>query len=39
MTVKVDIAEKGSGKAMTAEAEQNTALPERKVWIGKPPML
>ena len=28
MTVKVDIAEKGSGKAMTAEAEQNTALPE-----------
>ena len=28
MTVKVDIAEKGSGKAMTAEAERNTALPE-----------
>ena len=27
-TVKVDIAEKGSGKAMTAEAERNTALPE-----------
>lgn len=28
MTVKVDVAEKGSGKAMTAEAERNTALPE-----------
>ena len=28
MTVKVDIAEKGSGKAMTAEAERYTALPE-----------
>ena len=28
MTVKVDIAEKGSGKAMIAEAERNTTLPE-----------
>ena len=28
MTVKVDVAEKGSGKAMTAEAERNTALAE-----------
>jgi len=35
MTVKVDIAEKGSG------TKQNEILPcrKRKVWIGKPPML